>query len=166
MDKDKKIAERLCEVELKIKKAIASGKQPSKGLLAEKDYYEKGGCKPECINPGCTKDVAWREKKYWSMKSECSRCMSARKKNKLIEGVTIWKKKYCENIDGRHGFKCPVDGNEWAHYSESLDLNHKDGNHDNNIPENVETLCKLCHGRHSREDGEWNSNKGSRRNIE
>ena len=52
--------------------------------------------------------------------------MSARKKNKLIEGVTIWKKKYCENIDGRHGFKCPVDGSEWDHYSESLDLNHKD----------------------------------------
>ena len=169
MSKKEKIKQRLEEVEKKVKKAKEAGKKPSQGLLMEKKYYEDGHCKPECVNPGCTNDVAWREKKYWSIKSECSRCMNARKKNKVIEGVTIWKKNYCENNDGRYNFKCPaknLEKNEWKNYSESLDLNHIDGNHDNNVPKNVETICKLCHGRLSRESGDWDSNKESGRKIE
>lgn len=27
-----------------------------------------------------------------------------------------------------------------------LDVDHKDGNHDNNDPDNLQTLCKICHG--------------------
>ena len=27
-----------------------------------------------------------------------------------------------------------------------LDVDHKDGNHSNNDPDNLQTLCKICHG--------------------
>jgi len=31
-------------------------------------------------------------------------------------------------------------------YRTLMDVDHKDGNHENNHPDNLQTLCKVCHG--------------------
>ena len=49
---------------------------------------------------------------------------------------------YCENEDGRLGFKCANPNVIWEGM---LDVDHIDGNHDNNDEYNLQTLCKCCH---------------------
>jgi len=129
-------------------------------------FYEEGYILPLCINEGCSNDIAVREWKNWSFKTECSPCMNARKENRNIPGVIRHKKRYCENIDARLGFKCPVHPSEWNFFQESLDMDHLDGNHFNNIPENVDTYCKLCHFRKSKEVGDWDRWRDTSRKIE
>lgn len=80
-------------------------------------------------------------------------------------GVIIHKKDYCENYDGQLGFNCPVPRDRWIGFKNSLDLDHLDGDHGNNVPDNVKTFCKLCHGKKTLENGDCNSNKSSARNI-
>ena len=102
----------------------------------------KGISIPQCVNIGCTNLVAVRDKKNSSLKSECTSCASARKKNITIDGVIFHKKHYCEND------ACPVSVLYWDKSiarSSSLHLDHVDGNHMNNNPENVITLCAVCH---------------------
>lgn len=57
-------------------------------------------------------------------------------------GYKKYRKDYCENIDGRLGFKCTttIVDPEWQ-----LDADHIDGDPSNNVPENIQTLCKCCH---------------------
>lgn len=128
-------------------------------------YFDEGHSLPTCINEGCDNNVQVREWKYWSFKSECSSCATARKKGITRPGVTQHKKDYCENHDGHLGFSCPVPRDGWIGFQNSLDLDHIDGDHNNNVPSNVKTYCKLCHGRKSLENGDCNSNKSSARNI-
>jgi len=64
------------------------------------------------------------------------------------------------------GFKCPVHPSEWDFFQGSLDMDHLDGNHFNNVPENVDTYCKLCHTRKSKEVGDWDRWRISSRKIE
>ena len=52
-----------------------------------------------------------------------------------------WRKTYCENIDGRLGFKCTTN----VIWDGMLDTDHMDGNPANNKKENMQTLCKCCH---------------------
>ena len=51
------------------------------------------------------------------------------------------RKDYCENIDSRLGYECTTT----IVHSCQLDTDHKDGNHLNNDPNNLQTLCKCCH---------------------
>ena len=134
--------------------------------VAKTRFYAEGNQLPKCCHVGCNNDVAVREWKYWSFKGECGRCINARKKGIEVEGVTNIKKKYCENIDGQLEFTCLVKNKEdWKDYQESLHLDHFDGDHANNNPENLKTYCALCHSRKSKEDGDWSSHRDSRRNI-
>ena len=134
--------------------------------IQKEKFYSKGNVLPKCINDGCENDVAVREWKYWSFKSECSSCQNHRKKGKNRPGVTIHKKNFCENIDGHLGFKCPVRSKKiWENFLQSLDLDHADGDHNNNIPDNVKTYCKLCHGKKSIDSGDCYSKKSSARKF-
>ena len=128
-------------------------------------FFAEGHELPKCVNDGCDSKVLVREWKNWSIKSECSRCANARLKGKTIPGVNIHKKFFCENVDGQLGFSCPVPSDGWDGFYTALDLDHLDGNHYNNVPSNVKTFCKLCHGRKSIENGDCNSNKESGRVI-
>jgi len=128
-------------------------------------FFAEGHTLPTCVNDGCNNNVQVREWKYWSFKSECSTCATARKKGKTVAGVTQHKKDYCENHDGHLGWRCPVPKQQWKGFENSLDLDHLDGDHHNNNPENVMTYCKLCHGRKSLENGDCNSNKSSSRKM-
>lgn len=65
------------------------------------------------------------------------------------------RKDYCENIDGRLGFVCntvlptqemiDAAGLEDWKPKQFLEVDHIDGNHTHNDPENLQTLCKHCH---------------------
>ncbi len=150
------------EIETKIMQKKSS---PISQQMKQK-FFAEGNQLPTCINNGCNNPVQVREWKYWSFKSECSACAAARKKGVVREGVVQHKKSYCENYDGHLGFTCPVPRDGWIGFGNSLDLDHLDGDHYNNIPSNVKTYCKLCHGRKSLENGDCNSNKPSSRRIE
>ena len=152
----------------------------SQASIMKEKFYAEGHELPVCINHGCKRFVAVREWKYWSFKTECTSCASHRKDGRYLkEGVyhviirkgdriVVHKKTYCENSDGHLGFHCPVDMSAWetGNFSNSLDLDHLDGDHNNNTPNNVQTICKLCHGRKSLEDGDCNSNKVSARRFD
>lgn len=129
-------------------------------------FYDEGNVLPKCVNIGCTNFVAVRNWGNWSFKSECSRCQNDRKKNIIRKGIVIHKKNYCENFDGHLGFTCIVKSKEsWVGYEMSLDLDHVDGNHNNNIPDNVKTYCKICHNKKSKEQGDCSNKKESARTF-
>lgn len=52
-----------------------------------------------------------------------------------------YRKSYCENIDGRLDFKCT----SVIQISAQLQVDHIDGNPNNNSEENCQTLCSNCH---------------------
>ena len=130
-------------------------------------YFTNNDSLPPCINVGCDNSISVREWKYWSFKSECSRCSTARKSDKVLEGITIHKKKYCENRDGNLGFDCPVPKDFiWNGFESTLDMDHINGDHMDNRILNVKTYCKLCHGRKTIESGDTNRWKKTARVIE
>lgn len=65
-----------------------------------------------------------------------------------------YRKDYCENVDARLGFTCTYSGPSPEQLSESgldgafigwLQVDHIDGNSDNNNESNLQTLCACCH---------------------
>ena len=130
------------------------------------EWNEKGKVIPTCINDGCKKYVAIR---HWSnalpsLKTECSTCSSARIKNKKIDGVIFHKKQICENKDGILGFTCAMDKERYHEFpTDCYHMDHLDGNHENNTPDNVKTFCAICHTRKGKESGDFNSFKSSSR---
>ena len=51
------------------------------------------------------------------------------------------RRSYCENRDGRWGFKCRYK----IRHPAQLQVDHIDGNHINNDISNLQTLCANCH---------------------
>lgn len=52
-----------------------------------------------------------------------------------------FRKDYCENIDGRLGYKCT----STIVWDGMLDVDHKNGRPNDNRERNLQTLCKCCH---------------------
>ena len=99
-------------------------------------------------------------------KTECSRCAVSRIKGKALEGISIVKKNYCENNDGLLGFMCPMDKTRYSEFpSDCYHMDHRDGNHENNVIENIVTICSLCHARKGKESGDFNGSKKSSRKL-
>lgn len=136
--------------------------------IQKESFYAEGNILAKCINIGCDKDVAVRNWGNWSFKSECSPCMGARKKGIVRAGVTFHKKDFCQNYNGFLEFYCPVDPELWENSIShgSLELDHMDGDHDNNKPENVVTLCAICHNIKGAKDNDFSSRKSSGRRFD
>lgn len=112
--------------------------------------------RPQCINSNCYNPVATFRGTVGVLKGReirtvCSQChLASYGKKELPTGVISHKKSYCENTNGHLGFPCT----STIHYSGNLELDHIDGNHFNNIPTNVKTLCKICHSYKSHLNGD------------
>lgn len=163
--------------------SIHGTKKPGKmevNAIMKAKFIDDGMEEPNCVNPGCIKNVACRNWGNWSFKSECSTCMKLRKEKRFIvednfrffidkkgqkTGVIMHKEVFCENLDGHLGFYCVVPHDKWSGFEFALDLDHIDGNHYNNDPANVRTYCKLCHGKKSIQNGDCSNNKSSARNF-
>ena len=148
----------------KVKKADAKTSTHQEHL---KKWIESGNSIPICINDGCTHTVAirhWSAQGDPSLKTECTKCSSARIKNKKIVGVVFHKKTYCENKDGILGFICPMDQSRYHEFPcDIYHMDHLDGNHHNNALDNLKTLCAICHTRKGKENGDFNAFKTSSR---
>ncbi len=87
-------------------------------------------CGPVTIKPRYNGKNTFRCKISWKKGSSRSRTLSAKRKAKPYKK---YKKDYCETC----GFV--------AQHSVQLDVDHIDGNHTNNDPTNLQTLCSNCH---------------------
>lgn len=127
---------------------MAKNSQASQALENKKRFLEEGGVIPTCSNEGCSNPVIVRDWKYLSFKHYCSSCNKRMKTGEAPkEGVVFHKKNYCENKDGRLGFICPVKDENFGFKNSELHSDHIDGNHFNNDPSNLQTLCSIW-GRH------------------
>ena len=108
---------------------------------------------PKCLNIGCDNDVAisyGTKEKPITLRSVCRKCHIAGYTGKILPNITPVKKSYCENGDGRLGFPCTYN----ILFPGQLEMDHIDGNHRNNIPSNIQTLCKNCHAYKSKINGD------------
>tara|TARA_B100000029_G_C16984922_1_gene745139 strand:+ start:87 stop:515 length:429 start_codon:yes stop_codon:yes gene_type:complete len=120
-------------------------KKKTQAMVNKETYLAEGNKIPTCVNKGCSNEVIVRDWKHYSFKHLCSNCTHRLQKGlPSRKGVTSYKKNYCENKDGRLGFVCPVDKN-WAFPNSVLHGDHKDGDHENNVLDNMQTLCSICH---------------------
>lgn len=110
-----------------------------------------------CINHGCTspRHSSGSKAKGDKLRPYCGRCHLALSGKKTYkEGVTPVKKNYCENSDGRFGFVCATHGEELLSCQLDMDHIHPESQGGENVPENIQTVCKNCHSRKTKENGD------------
>jgi hypothetical protein len=91
---------------------------------------------PPCIVLGCGRSSSYINRNQDGTKKYRNTCSKHHKTN-----LNMSKKDYCENIDGRLGFKCTT--TILGPYQ--LQVDHVDGDRYNNDPKNLQTLCACCH---------------------
>jgi len=115
-----------------------------------KRYFPNGQVHPNCANLYCTRPTMIRfilKSGLYNYKPFCSSCTrAATGKQSYKPRVVPIKKSYCENRDGRLGFgyKCPTRNLKRIN-SHQLDLDHINGNRENNHHSNMQTICSNCH---------------------
>ena len=111
--------------------------------------------RPTCINHGCFKLVANSGKRWRPVCDSCHRAGYGAKE--FARGVTPFRTGKCSNIDKHLGFPCYIDwervGKDQAKIKTHID--HKDGNHLNNVLSNVEELCETCHSEKGMRSGDY-----------
>jgi len=140
-------------------------------ISKNKEYTDKwikeGNIIPKCINSNCNNNVLirhWSIQGIPSLKTECGKCAKYRINGKIIDNIVFHKKHYCENKDSIFGFKCPMDESRYSEFpSDIYDMDHIDGNHNNNYPNNLITVCKICHARKGKENNDFDAQKKSSR---
>jgi hypothetical protein len=135
--------------------------------------------RPSCQEHGCNNPAALirtNQKNGWkTWRKRCGPChnkITAAKhgmksiieitaKRKGFDSVTEYtnskhpylqyRKKYCENIDSRLGFKCTTT----IQWDGMLDVDHKNGDPSDNRESNLQTLCKCCHSYKTWKEKDW-----------
>jgi len=97
-----------------------------------------------CIEEGCNELGLFRNMRVRGGARRYARCgvHKSRAAMKASGHYTTLRKDYCENIDGRLGFKCQV---IIMDKFIQLDADHINNDHSDSRPENIQTLCKMCH---------------------
>lgn len=106
-----------------------------------------------CLNHGCDNLTQHSGVRY---RPFCHRCHRANHGGAALrEGVTPFKTGKCSNQDNHLGFACAMDYKKapWAVGLTHVD--HIDGNHLNNNPDNCEELCALCHTQKGKMSGDY-----------
>ena len=70
------------------------------------------------------------------------------------KGIESCKTGKCCNQDGRLGFSCPIDYEKSPWAIGITELDHIDGNRYNNFAENIQELCRPCHIRKGKINGD------------
>ena len=113
---------------------------------------------PTCINHGCGRPVTYSgtnkqgRKRY---RPVCGHCHTAgRGAGNYAPGVTPFRTGVCSNIDGHLGWVCFID---WSRVQPGMvrtEIDHIDGNHMNNTPDNCQEVCSICHMEKGRRNGD------------
>jgi 5-methylcytosine-specific restriction endonuclease McrA len=140
--------------------------EDSLGIQNKKKFYDSGQTLPICSNDGCNNFVVVRDWKYYSFKHHCSDCLRRIQRGlDPRDGVVFHKKNYCENKDGRLGFICPVDPT-FNFPNNVLHDDHVNGDHYDNSPSNLMTLCSICHAIKGLKSGDFvSARKGRKLNF-
>jgi len=119
--------------------------------------------RPTCINIGCSKPVASSGPR---LRPVCSHCHKAGYGGgKFALGVTPFRTGRCSNSTGHLGFECPINYNRAAWCIGHTQIDHIDGNHLNNILENVQELCDICHKEKGKRRGDFRQRRYSYNKI-
>lgn len=111
--------------------------------------------RPKCVNDGCNRTVANSGQRF---RPVCWHCHEAGYgARSYAPGVTPFRQGLCSNDDGHLGFSCYIDWERVARDGARVKthIDHKDGNHLNNVPENCEELCETCHSEKGRRQGDY-----------
>ena len=110
----------------------------------------KHNFRPVCINHGCNELVTYSHKdeqgnKRWRI--HCSRCQRASYGGTShAPGVTPFKTGRCANVDSHLGFRCSTNWDTIPSWAKGMtEVDHKDKDHTNNHPDNLDELCVVCH---------------------
>lgn len=124
--------------------------------------------RPKCEVPGCCRpaqssgksnEIRFRKSKWVCEEFGVENGYVCSKHHSINYGMHGWnykqfRKNYCENRDGRLGFKCTTNivDKDWQ-----LDADHIDGDPSNNSTDNIQTLCKCCHAIKTRDSRDYAS---------
>ena len=106
--------------------------------------------RPICINIGCGQPVTFTRKdskgnRRWRV--HCSHCQAASYGRwPHRPGVTPFKTGRCSNHDGHLGFDCITNLPNAPDWAKGLtEVDHINGDRDDNSLENLQELCIICH---------------------
>ena len=123
--------------------------------------------RPICVNHGCGRPVTYQHKnedgtKRWRV--HCCHCQAASYgKWPHRSGVTPFKTGQCSNRDGHLGFDCLIKWSRVPKWAKGMtEVDHKNGDHSDNRPENLEELCPMCHKLKGQLAGDFNGSKHKR----
>ena len=106
--------------------------------------------RPVCINHGCHQPVTYSNRSQQGIpryRIHCSHCQGASYgRHAHRPGVRPYKTGRCSDHDGHLGFACATEFDRipaWAKGTTQVD--HRDGDRNNNTPDNLQELCAVCH---------------------
>lgn len=125
-------------------------------LSLMKRYFPNGQFHPNCANLYCTQPVAKRSTRKngrLDYKPFCHSCLGAAAgKQNYKPRIQPIKKTYCENNDGSLGFGYKCSSRNLKSYQ--LDIDHINGNKENNHHTNIQTICSNCHREKSQKEND------------
>jgi len=108
--------------------------------------------RPTCINYGCDSLVTYSRRNHdgtYRWRIHCSHCQAASYGKWLHRyGVLPFKQGVCSNKNGalNFGFDCPTDFSKLPKGANGLtEIDHINGDHSDNSPQNLQELCMTCH---------------------
>jgi hypothetical protein len=110
---------------------------------------------PVCINMGCNNLVRVRhvlKSGNYSVRNECYICWKNRRAGITLNNIIYIKKGICENQ------LCPV-MKTFQFTSDLLHIDHINGNNRDNDPNNIQTLCSICHSMKGFNNNDFTNNK-------
>ena len=75
--------------------------------------------------------------------------------DRLNEDKKIKFKKTHNSLSSINGYECTA----YIPYSGALEMDHIDGDRENNVLENIQTLCKICHSYKSHKNKDFHKNR-------